>query len=65
MDEQEFLDTLINLTEEEATNKANENGYYVRVTQRDGKDYMITCDFRIDRINFHIENGFVIEATTG
>jgi hypothetical protein len=64
-DEDKFLDTLINLTEEEATNKANENGYDVRITQRDGNGYMITCDFRLNRVNFHIENGLVTKATTG
>jgi hypothetical protein len=64
-DEDKFLDSLINLTEEEATNKVNENGYYVRVTQRDGREYMITCDFTLNRINFHIENGLITKATTG
>jgi hypothetical protein len=64
-DEDKFLDSLINLTEQEATNKANENGYYVRVTQRDGREYMITCDFTLNRVNFHIENGLVTKATTG
>jgi hypothetical protein len=65
MDEQEFLDSLINLTEEEATNKVKENGYYVRITRRDDKDYMITCDFTLNRVNFHIENGLITKATTG
>jgi hypothetical protein len=64
-DEDKFLDSLINLTEEEATNKVNESDYYVRITQRDGKDYMITCDLRFDRINFHINNGLITEATIG
>ncbi len=64
-DEDKFLDALINLTEEEATNKANENGYHVRITQRDDRVYMITCDFTLNRINFHIENGLVTKATTG
>ncbi len=64
-DEDKFLDALINLTEEEATNKANENGYHVRITQRDDIVYMITCDFTLNRINFHIENGLITKATTG
>ncbi len=64
-DEDKFLDALINLTEEEATNKANENGYHVRITQRDDIVYMITCDFTFNRINFHIENGLITKATTG
>jgi hypothetical protein len=65
MDEDKFLDSLINLTEEEATNKVKENGYHVRITRRDDKDYMITCDFTFNRVNFHIENGLITKATTG
>ncbi len=64
-DEEQFLDSLINLTEEEATNKVKENGYHVRITRRDGREYMITCDFTINRVNFHIENGLITKATTG
>ncbi len=65
MNEEQFLDSLIGLNVNDATNIAQNNGYYVRITSRDGRDYMITCDFQCNRINFKTDNGFITEATTG
>ena len=57
--------TLIGLTEHDATQKAKEAGYRVRVTVRDGKSYIGTCDFRRDRINFRVVGGQVTLAHIG
>ena len=36
-------------------------GYTVRVVKEDGVWYMVTMDFRTDRINVIVENGIITE----
>ena len=52
-------------TLEEATKYANDGGFTTRVVEEDGKPFMLTMDFRSDRLNFRVLNGFVIEAYGG
>jgi hypothetical protein len=52
-------------TLEEATQYAKEGGFEVRVIEMDGKAFMVTHDFRTDRLNFRVSDGFVTEVSGG
>ena len=55
MDEQELLSKLIGMTETQGQDLIKSEGYVSRVTNIDGKTYMITHDLRFDRINLKLE----------
>lgn len=57
--------TVIELTEEEATRIIAHRGLQWRIIQRDDNKYIITRDFRRDRINLVIKEGIVTGATCG
>lgn len=61
----DFLDELTGLSETDAAAVAAEKGLTVRIVARDGEHYMVTMDYRIDRVNFTVENGVVVEANVG
>jgi hypothetical protein len=61
----EFLNTLVGLTEEDAVLKIKEAGLRSRVRTRDDKSFMVTMDYREDRINLYIQNNHIIKATIG
>lgn len=42
-----------------------ERGFTSRIRSRDGKNYMGTCDFRMDRINLNITDGKIVRAGPG
>ncbi len=48
-----------------ATRKAQLDGYEVFIASRDGNHFVRTQDFRTDRINFAIVDGFVRSAEVG
>lgn len=52
-------------TLEEARQYAIDGGFTTRITEEDGKAFMLTMDFRTDRINFRVRDGFVIDAYGG
>ena len=52
-------------TEKIATHLAQRDGLEVRVTQRDGHALLVTRDFRLDRVNFIVDDGFVRGAEIG
>lgn len=49
----------IGLTEAEATKRAEERGYGVRILRKDNESFSHTDDIQRDRINFEIDNGIV------
>jgi len=57
----ENYDDLIGLTIDEA--KAARPGNAIRVVMKDGEHYMVTMDYRMDRINVHIEDGKIVYVT--
>ena len=61
----EILEKIIGLNEFESKKIAQENAYTYRVTKEDDNGYIITCDFRIDRINVELYNGLVTKADIG
>ncbi len=66
-DDSRNIDTqsYIGLTEEEAIEKAESEGYQHRITARDGEEFMVTLDYSESRINFSIEDGVVTDAKIG
>ena len=61
----EFVKRLIGMNEEDAKALIWDNDYISRVVHRDGEDFMVTTDFRYDRINLYINGGIVFDATVG
>ena len=57
--------TLIGITETEAKKILKENEICTRTTQRDGKHFIGTCDFRMDRVNLQVKDGKVIAVDRG
>ena len=62
---QDDANSLIGLTETEATKTAGENGWIVRIAARDGEFFMLTKDYIINRVNFTIEKTLVTAVTVG
>lgn len=57
--------SLIGKTEKEAAEKVVNAGMRCRVTEREGKALIGTCDLRGDRINIRVANGKVTSANIG
>jgi hypothetical protein len=59
-------DEYVGLHEDVATDLAHDDGYEtVRITRRDGNAFVVTRDYRTDRINFNIEQHLVVAASVG
>jgi hypothetical protein len=58
-------DRLIGLSEEEALSLCEHYNYTMRVVAEDGKYYIVTQDFRNDRINVYLMWNKVTAATIG
>lgn len=61
----DLIEILIGLSKEQAKAMCETNGYTFRVTKEDDKNYAITMDFRLDRINVEIEKNIVKSADIG
>jgi hypothetical protein len=59
------LDTLIGMTEDEATAQIADWGWSSRVIQVDGEGLAVTMDFDPTRVNLTIEDGVVTAISTG
>jgi hypothetical protein len=59
------LSKLIGMSKNKVQDICTERGFSIRVTSEDGNPYIITHDFRIDRVNLSIENGIVVKANFG
>jgi len=56
---------LIGLTESNAQNCVEQAGLTRRVVYRNGESLAVTLDYRPDRINISVEEGFVVDVTLG
>lgn len=56
---------LVGLSETEAVKVAESNGWAARVVERDGESYMVTTDWRSDRVNLTVANGTVTAVSVG
>lgn len=52
-------------TESQAQFAAEQNGLIFRVTSREGEDFAVTMDYRVNRMNVKILGGVVVECTQG
>lgn len=57
--------SLVGLSESDATETAKANGWESRVVSRDGTDLAITMDYRMDRVNLTIVDDVVTASTVG
>lgn len=60
---EDILKKVIGKTESDARKIAQESGYDSRVTVEDGIAYIVTADFRTDRVNFTLTKGIVTDAS--
>jgi hypothetical protein len=56
---------LVGLTEKVATACAENEGWGVRIIAKDGEEYMVTADYRSDRVNLTIVNDAVTAVNVG
>lgn len=61
----DLVNEIIGKNETESRTIANHNGYDYRVTRSDNVSYVVTCDFRTDRINVEMTDGLVTKAYFG
>jgi hypothetical protein len=62
---QEVADTVLGMSEAEATKTAETKGLTVRVGSRDGEDFPLTMDYRTDRVTLTVIADKVTAATPG
>ncbi|MGL5718566.1 MAG: hypothetical protein ACRCX2_36515 [Paraclostridium sp.] len=60
-----YLEKLLGMSEEQASEKIKSDGFIHRTVKRDGEDFLVTQDIREDRVNLTISNNKVIEAHRG
>ncbi len=65
MESKELLESLIGLNIETASELCKENDYQVRIVREDSVNYVITMDFRFDRINLEIDNDVITKCDIG
>lgn len=53
---------LINMPVDTARSICTENGLTLRVVEEDGEPYIVTCDYRTDRINVAVKDKTVSET---
>jgi hypothetical protein len=62
---QEVADSVVGMSEAEATKTAEAKGLTVRVGSRDGEDFPLTMDYRLDRVTLTVIADKVTAATPG
>ena len=62
---QDVADTVLGMSEAEATQTAEAKGLTVRVGSRDGEDFALTMDYRTDRVTLTVVDGIVTAVTPG
>lgn len=50
---------------DEAKKYAEDGGFETRIIEVDGKALMVTHDFKTNRLNFRVSNGYVTEVSGG
>lgn len=61
----EQANTLLGMTEAEATSTAEANGWVVRIAARDGEQFALTMDYNWQRVNLTVEGGVVTDVFIG
>lgn len=60
-----FAKTLVGMDEQAAVDSIITNGFTYRVVSRDGEDFVVTMDYRFDRINLTIVKSIVTDVSVG
>lgn len=61
----EFMKSLVGQTSEVAAAECKKLRYDYRVVSEDCEAYMVTSDFRLDRVNVMLVDGVVVQAING
>jgi hypothetical protein len=62
---EELLESLIGMDKESGSELCKEKDYKVRITRENSNNYVITMDFRFDRINLEIDNNIITKSDFG
>ena len=60
-----MADQVIGQSLTEAEDLCQENGVKLRLVERDGEHFIVTMDYRTDRVNVHVRDGIVTDARVG
>ncbi len=59
---EQIKEQVIGISEEDGIKLISDNDINYRLVVRDSKPYIITCDFRMDRLNLDFENNIIIKC---
>ncbi len=59
---EQIREKIIGMTEEDSIRLISENNINYRIVIKDSKPYIITCDFRMDRLNLYLEKNIIIKC---
>ena len=62
---EQIKEQIIGMTEEDSIKLISENDINYRIVIKDSKPYIITCDFKMDRLNLYIEKNIIIKCEIG
>lgn len=62
---QSDAESLVGLTEAEATATAKDRGWIVRIAARDGQNFMLTTDYVTNRVNLTVKKSVVTSVVVG
>lgn len=62
---QKFGATLVGMNVDEAEKMAQNSGFIVRVIERDGESFMITMDYRTNRVDVKVTNDIITDFSVG
>lgn len=60
-----FIESLIGKYEEEALEIISSSKFTYRIIRRDNTNYIVTHDFRLDRLNLEIDNKKITTISIG
>jgi len=59
------IDTLVGMIKDAAIEAAKKAGFKTRIVEEDGKENMVSMDYKTDRINFTVKNDKIEKAKVG
>ena len=65
MENKEVVNDVLGKKLEDAQKICKEHGFKCNIVREDIHNYVITCDFRFDRINVELDDGRVTNASIG
>ncbi len=60
-----FADTLIGMNVDEVETLAASKGFLTRIVERDGESFIVTMDYRTNRVNLTVEKDIVTQVFIG